>query len=191
MNTPNKLTVLRILLAPLFLLFMLIQFPHNYLFALIIFVFASITDLLDGQMARKRGLVTDFGKIMDPLADKMLTTGAFLCFIDLKIGYGIVVITFIVIIREFLVTSLRILAMGKGVVIAAVFWGKLKTVIQIVAIIMAIFFEYIISLEILPTYFNMPLEITYTVFLWASAVLAVYSGVEYMLKNKQYLDMKK
>ena len=191
MNTPNKLTVLRIFLAPIFLAFMLIPFSSHYLFALIIFIIASITDLLDGLLARKNDLVTDFGKFLDPLADKMLTTAAFICFIELKMGYGIAVITFIVILREFFITSLRLLAVGSGVVIAAGFMGKLKTVLQITAIIMTIFFEYIISLNVLSAGFNSGLRVVYSVFLWISAVLAIISGVQYFIRNKQYLDIKK
>lgn len=191
LNTPNKLTVLRIILAPIFLAFMLIPISNHFLFALVIFIIASITDLLDGLLARKNDLVTDFGKFLDPLADKMLTTAAFICFIELKMGYGIAIITFIVILREFFITSLRLLAVGSGVVIAAGFMGKLKTVLQITAIIMAIFFEYIISYDFLGHNFVSALRATYSVFLWFSAILAVVSGVQYFIRNKQYLDIKK
>ena len=137
MNLPNKLTVARLIMTPFFLAALLIEFPHHYLVALILFAAASLTDYIDGNMARKCNLVTDFGKFLDPLADKMLTTAAFLGFIHLGIGVGITWITFIVLIREFLITSLRLVSAGKGNVIAANIWGKLKTVSQMVAIIVA------------------------------------------------------
>ena len=145
MNLPNKLTVLRIILTPIFLACFLIDFPHHMLIAAIIFIGASITDAIDGNYAREHNLVTDFGKFLDPLADKMLTTAAFLGFIELGIGVGITWITFIILIREFLITSLRLISSGKGVVIAANMWGKVKTVMQMVAIIATMFFVYLIK----------------------------------------------
>ena len=130
MNTPNKLTVARIIITPFFLAALIVQFPHHYLAALILFAAASVTDLVDGKMARKHNLITDFGKFLDPLADKMLTTAAFLGFIELGIGHGITWISFIVLLREFLITSLRLISAGRGRVIAANIWGKCKTVSQ-------------------------------------------------------------
>ena len=114
---------------------MLIEFEHHFLVALILFAAASVTDLIDGKMARKHNLITDFGKFLDPLADKMLTTAAFLGFIELQIGHGITWIAFIVLLREFLITSLRLISSGKGKVIAANMWGKCKTVSQMFAIV--------------------------------------------------------
>lgn len=192
MNTPNKLTILRILMTPFFIAAMLIQFPHNYLVALVIFIIASLTDMLDGNIARKQGIVTDFGKFLDPLADKMLTTAAYLAFIALDMGYGITVITFIVLTREFLITSLRLIAAGDGLVIAASIFGKLKTVSQIVAIIATILFEYIISnfLGAYPDVTNI-LRVSYSVLLWFSCAMAVISGFQYLYDNRKYINPKK
>ena len=124
MNTPNKLTIARIIATPVFVAAMLIDFPYHYLVATILFIAASLTDMIDGKMARKYNLITDFGKFLDPLADKMLTTAAFLGFIALDIGYGAVWIAFIVLFREFAVSSVRLIASTSGgKVIAAVISG--------------------------------------------------------------------
>ncbi len=196
MNLPNKLTVARLIMTPFFLAALLTPFEHHFLVALILFGIASLTDYIDGNMARKCGLVTDFGKFLDPLADKMLTTAAFLGFIQLDIGVGITWITFIVLIREFLITSLRLVSAGKGNVIAANIWGKAKTVSQMVAIIVAIGGRYIISLsEIYPgiadaNIWNVISLIT-NIMLWISAILTVISGVIYVIQNKDFIDPKK
>ena len=190
MNLPNKLTVARLAITPLFLVALIVEFPHHYLVALILFCLASVTDYIDGNMARKCHLVTDFGKFLDPLADKMLTTAAFLGFIHLEIGYGITWITFIVLIREFLITSLRLVSAGKGNVIAANIWGKAKTVSQMIAIIFAItgrcfisFFQNQTSITVIDSITN--------ILLWISAVLTVFSGVIYVIQNKDFIDPKK
>ena len=193
MNLPNKLTVARLIMTQFFLAALLIEFPHHYLVALILFAAASLTDYIDGNMARKCNLVTDFGKFLDPLADKMLTTAAFLGFIHLGIGVGITWITFIVLIREFLITSLRLVSAGKGNVIAANIWGKLKTVSQMVAIIVAIGGRYLL------TFFENSntnalvsmVDLVTTVLLWISAVLTIISGAIYVMQNKDFIDPKK
>ena len=190
MNLPNKLTVARLIMTPVFLATFLIDFPHHYLVALFIFCIASITDYIDGNMARKCGLVTDFGKFLDPLADKMLTTSAFLGFIHLGIGYGITWITFIVLIREFLITSLRLVSAGKGNVIAANIWGKAKTVSQMLAIIVAIGGRYIESFFNNSTVFCV-IDVITNIMLWISAVLTVISGIIYVIQNKDFIDPKK
>ena len=190
MNLPNKLTVARLIMTPFFLLALLVEFPHHYLVALILFCAASITDYIDGNMARKCGLVTDFGKFLDPLADKMLTTSAFLGFIHLGIGEGITWITFIVLIREFLITSLRLVSSGKGNVIAANIWGKLKTVSQMLAIIIAIGGQYILSFEGC-AYAANTINVVTNVMLWISAALTVISGAIYVVQNKDFIDPKK
>lgn len=191
MNLPNKLTVLRILMAPFFLVALLFNFPHHYLVALIIFSLASITDMIDGKIARKYNLITDFGKFLDPLADKMLTTAAFLGFIKLGLGYGIVWITFIVLIREFLITSLRLVSAGKGAVIAANIWGKIKTVSQMIAIILTILGQYLIYLFDGGAVMVMTVNIITNVFLWISAVFTVVSGVIYVIQNGKYINPQK
>lgn len=190
MNLPNKLTVVRLVMTPLFLVALIVEFPHHYLAALILFCLASVTDYIDGNMARKCHLVTDFGKFLDPLADKMLTTAAFLGFIHLEIGYGITWITFIVLIREFLITSLRLVSAGKGNVIAANIWGKAKTVSQMIAIIFAIAGRYAVSFFQNQTFVTVT-DIATNILLWISAVLTVISGAIYVIQNKDFIDPKK
>lgn len=191
MNLPNKLTVLRLIMTPFFLAALLMDFPHHYLVALILFAAASITDYIDGNIARSQNLVADFGKFLDPLADKMLTTAAFLGFIHLNVGYGITWITFIVLIREFLITSLRLVSAGKGNVIAANIWGKAKTVSQMAAIILTILGQYFLSFFNDPGFFAVGVAVVTNLTLWASAVLTVISGVIYVMQNKKYIDPKK
>ncbi len=192
MNLPNCLTVLRLIMTPFFLASLIYEFPQHYLIALIIFAAASITDMFDGQIARKRNLITDFGKFLDPLADKMLTTSAFLGFVFLKIGLGTVWIAFIVLIREFLITSLRLVSAGKGTVIAANVWGKAKTVSQMFAIIVTILGRYILSFSSANV---LAVQVTVSVVtnstLWISAALTVISGVIYVAENKKYINPEK
>ena len=132
MNLPNKLTMVRIIMVPIFMAIMLKEY---YIAALVIFALASITDFLDGYIARKYNLVSSFGKIMDPLADKLLAFGALVCFIQL--GVVSVWAPIIIIAREFFVTSMRVVAVSKGKVIAASWWGKVKNNVQLFAIIFA------------------------------------------------------
>lgn len=192
MNLPNKLTVLRLIATPLFLLALLWEgLPHNYLIALVLFVSASLTDMADGIIARRQHLITDFGKFLDPLADKMLTTAAFLGFIGLGIGKGTVWVTFIVLVREFLITSLRLISANHSKVIAANIFGKCKTVIQMVTVIVTLFAEYLISLGVIKgglADFSHGLE---TGLLWASAISAVISGVVYVKDNREFINSKK
>ena len=142
MNLPNKLTVLRIVMVPFFVFFMLGSFvPHRYLWALLLFCAASYTDHLDGKIARRDNLITNFGKFMDPLADKILVISALVCFVSL--GLCDVWLVLLIIAREFMVTSIRLVAAGKGSVIAANNWGKAKTVSQMVAIIAILLMQYI------------------------------------------------
>ena len=138
MNLSNKLTVLRIFLVPIFILFLETEkIPNNFLFALIVFIIAALTDLFDGKIARKRHQITDFGKFLDPLADKILTLSAFMCFIEMNLISAIPVI--IIMAREFAVTSVRLVAATQNEVIAANNLGKVKTVIQIFSIGIIIF----------------------------------------------------
>lgn len=191
LNLPNKLTVLRIIATPVFMLTLVWDFPCHYIAALLIFIGASITDLFDGKYARRHNMVTDFGKFLDPLADKMLTTAALVGFVVNGIGMGTEWILFIVIFREFLIASLRLVAVSSGgLVIAANIWGKAKTVAQMIAII------YTIAAEILISFVN---NITLTgilhiftdLFLWVSAVLAVISGIIYLMDNLSFIDPSK
>ena len=191
MNLPNRLTVARICAVPIFLVTLLWQFRFHYFAALIIFVAASLTDLFDGKIARSRGLITDFGKFLDPIADKMLTTAAFLGFMSLDVGFGTVWITLIVLMREFSVSSVRMIAAASGKVVAADKWGKVKTVVQMVGIIMTLTFEGFIALFQNPTVLCTVLRATYSTVLWASALLTVISGINYFLKNKTFVNPNK
>ncbi len=174
MNTPNKLTLLRVLLVPVFMVFMLYDFvPYANLIGAVIFVLASLTDWLDGYLARKHNLVTNFGKIMDPLADKMLVTAALLCLT--ASGVASPWISVIILAREFIVSGVRIAAAAEGNVIAASWWGKIKTVWQMISLILALVFGG---------------NLLVTICLWIAALLTVVSGVDYLVKNAKYLSMK-
>lgn len=201
MNLPNQLTVARIIMTPLFMAAMLINFPHHYLVALVLFATASFTDFLDGNIARARGIVTNFGKFLDPLADKMLTTAAFLAFLAKGFGWGIAWVLFIVLFREFMIASLRLVAVSSEVkkVIPANMWGKVKTVTQMGAIIFGIALLYFAE-SILPM-LNLSwtasvntinvLYIVYCVLLWVSTVVAVISGAIYMKDSFEFIDPSK
>lgn len=183
MNLPNRLTVLRVILVPVFVLFLLgSNIPYHFLFALIIFCVAAITDALDGQIARKRGLITTFGKFLDPLADKVLVLSAMICFIAL--GFANAVVVIIVITREFMVTSLRLLAAADGTVIAASLTGKVKTAVQMVSIIA------ILLMGALSQFVGEPFDIFLVgnVLMWLTAIVTVLSGVDYLIKNKSAIN---
>ncbi|MBP3692734.1 MAG: CDP-diacylglycerol--glycerol-3-phosphate 3-phosphatidyltransferase [Clostridia bacterium] len=193
MNTPNKLTIARIIATPVFMAALMINFPFHYTVALVLFILASLTDMWDGKMARKYNLVTNFGKFLDPLADKMLTTSAFLGFIALGIGFEVTWITFIVLFREFAISSVRLVSVSSGgKVIAANIWGKLKTVSQMSAIIFALFAKVITSdLALGGAVLAGVFEIITSVLLWASAVLCIISGAIYLIESKDIIDPSK
>ena len=197
MNTPNKLTVARIIATPVFMLTMLIDFPYHYTVSLILFILASLTDMIDGKMARKYNLVTDFGKFLDPLADKMLTTAAFLGFISMYADkkafcWQLAGITFIVLFREFLVSSLRLVVVSSGgKVIAANIWGKSKTVSQMIGIIFAIAVYAAKEFISLSGGALAVLDIVILTVFWISAVLCVISGAIYLADSKEYIDPSK
>lgn len=197
MNLPNKLTMARVIMTPLFMAAMLIEFPHHYLAALIIFVAASVTDLLDGKIARARNIVTNFGKFLDPLADKMLTTAAFLAFLAKGFGTGIAWVLFIVLFREFMIASLRLVAVSSGArkVIAANIWGKIKTVTQMISIILGVvvmyFTENLVPLLGIPSSAVTVLNAVFDVTLWISTFFAVVSGVIYMRDSFEFIDPSK
>jgi len=197
MNTPNKLTIARMIATPVFMAVMLIEaIPFRYLIALVLFTVASLTDMIDGKMARKHNLVTDFGKFLDPLADKMLTTSAYLGFIfvfkDTPYCWHLVAIVFIVLFREFMVSSLRLVTVSSGgKVVAANMWGKLKTVSQMVGIIFALFAYFVLSDINLLGNFKGIIDIVIVVLFWISAVLCVISGGIYLAGCKDYIDPTK
>jgi CDP-diacylglycerol--glycerol-3-phosphate 3-phosphatidyltransferase len=175
---------MRVLMVPVFMVFELVPVTkYHFFIALVIFVAASLTDLLDGKIARKNNLVTDFGKLMDPLADKLLVTAALVGFVQL--GLGDAWVAMIIIARELLVTSLRLVASGKGTVIAANIWGKMKTVSQMTAIIAVLFFAGLSSAG-----FSLP-KIYGMAFLWIATCFTIVSGVQYVWVYKDFIDTKK
>ncbi|MBO5912826.1 MAG: CDP-diacylglycerol--glycerol-3-phosphate 3-phosphatidyltransferase [Clostridia bacterium] len=201
MNLPNKLTILRIILTPLFMAAMMVEFPHHYAVALVLFCVASFTDYLDGKIARARGIVTNFGKFLDPLADKMLTTSAFIAFLAKGMGWGIEWVLFIVLFREFMIASLRLVAVSSETkkVIPANIWGKIKTVSQMVAIILGIavmyFAESILSLieksVVVPDVVMTVIMLVFNIVLWVSTLFAVISGAIYMKDSFEFIDPSK
>ncbi len=186
MNLPNKLTVMRMILVPFVVAALLYPFPHHYLVALLLFAAASYTDHLDGKIARRDNLVTDFGKFMDPLADKVMVLSAMVCLVSL--GFADVWIVVLMLAREFMVTSIRLVAVDKGRVIAANIWGKVKTVTQIIAILGVLLLQYLLELESLEL---LPLPVgcavifgmTGDILLAVAAFFTVVSGLVYLRQN--------
>lgn len=194
MNLPNKLTLLRVFLIPFFLLFMYIDIPYHYLLALLIFTAASITDALDGKIARARNLVTNFGKFLDPLADKVLVISALAVFVEIpEIKMG--AIPFIIICaREFMVSGLRLLAADSGIVVAAGIWGKLKTAFTMVAIIASVVWLsacYDFSFGIPQTVTEIVDSYIIPALIWISTVLTVISGAIYLKGYWHLIDSDK
>ncbi len=196
MNLPNKLTVVRIVLAPLFLWLTLWEFPFHYLVAGLVFGAAALTDMFDGRLARSRGLITNLGKFLDPLADKMLTTAALLSF--LVTGHLDVWALMVVLTREFMVTSVRLVAAKEGTVIAANWWGKAKTIAQFTAIVFelaalefASWQHTVLAGAALPdAVYRVPLTVGYSL-LWVSVALTAVSGWQYVRQNRQFLKEQK
>lgn len=181
MNLANKLTILRIFLIPIFLVFIAVNsIPYGKLIATAVFVIAALTDKLDGYIARSRNQITRFGKFMDPLADKLLVTAALISLVEFQLIPTWVAM--IIIAREFAVTGLRSLAAAEGVVIAASWWGKIKTVIQIIAIILAL-----INLN----YKNIYIVDATNVAMFAAIVITIISGLDYFIKNKEAIRIDK
>lgn len=184
MNLPNKITISRIFLIPLFLIVLSIDFnwgeisignnvlPITQLVGSIIFIIASITDWLDGYIARKYNLITNMGKFLDPLADKLLVSAAFIMLIELQIAPAWIII--VIISREFAITGFRLVASGEGVVLAASSMGKLKTVSQILAVILLMLNNFPFS------YTNIPVDI---IMLYVALIFTVWSGIDYFIKN--------
>lgn len=190
MNLPNKLTIFRILLIPLFILLLLGESAgwgwYRFLFygimeyvdyiALAIFIIASLTDLLDGKIARKYNMVTNFGKFMDPLADKLLVCSALIALVELgRIPAWIVIV---IISREFIISGFRLVAADNGVVIAASYWGKFKTVFQIIMVCLMIADIW-------------QLQVVTDIVMWIATILTVVSLVDYLRKNKDVMREQK
>ena len=194
MNLPNKLTLLRVFLIPFFMLFMYIEVPFSFLIALVIFTAASITDALDGKIARKRGLVTNFGKFLDPLADKVLVISALAVFVEFERVHMGAVALVIIIAREFMVSGLRLLAADSGVVVAAGIWGKLKTAFTMVTIIGVLFWLslcYDFSFD-RPCDFRKAIDtVVIPILIWISTALTVISGAVYLKGYWHLIDSDK
>lgn len=193
MNLPNKLTVLRIILVPVFIAFIYMDFiPFHFLWAAVVFAAASITDWLDGRIARSRNLITTFGKFLDPLADKILVIGALSVFVELQEIRMSAIPLVIIITREFVVSGMRFMAMEDGVVIAAGIWGKLKTAFTMVAIVVILLYLVIFCdlgigadiKEVIRVWILGSL-------IWISTVLTVISGVVYLKNGWKYIAKTK
>ena len=179
MNLPNKITLFRVVMIPFFLVLMLVpQIPYANYFATVVFVIACLSDFLDGYLARKYHLVTNFGKFMDPLADKLLVCSALICFVEL--AYVPAWIVIIIIAREFIISGFRLIASDNGVVIAASYWGKFKTVTQMIACILLI-------LQLPFSWAALAADI----FLYAALILTIISLCEYVWKNREVIRDKK
>ena len=178
MNTPNKLTVGRMIMVPFLVLFLLTGWggEANRYISLAIFVIASVTDWFDGYLARKHHLVTNFGKFMDPLADKLLVCSAMICLIELERLPAWIVI--IIIAREFIISGFRLIAAENGIVIAANYWGKFKTVSQMIMIILLLL------------HFGGVFTVLEQIFIWLSLALTVISLMTYIWQNRSVLSMQ-
>ena len=178
MNTPNKLTIARKIIVPFLVIFLLTGWggEANRYISLTLFVVASVTDWFDGYLARKNNLVTNFGKFMDPLADKLLVCSAMICMIDLKRLSAWFVI--IIIAREFIISGFRLIAAENGIVIAANYWGKFKTASQMIMIILLIL------------HFDGIFVILEQIFIWLSLALTIISLITYIWQNRTVLSMQ-
>lgn len=196
MNLANKLTIVRIFLVPIFLIFITAQdIPYGTVIATVIFIIAALTDKLDGYIARSRNQITKFGKFMDPLADKLLVTAALISLVEYQIVPAWAAI--VIIAREFAVTGLRSIAASDGNVISASYWGKLKTVIQIIAIILLLLqvniaaqpelTDRVYNSNLLRSFFNWAPEI----FLYIAVIITIISGLDYFIKNKNSISIDK
>jgi len=184
MNLPNKITISRILLIPIFIVILSISFdwgtytldgeayPITHIVAAILFLIASITDWLDGYLARKYNLITNMGKFLDPLADKLLVSAAFIMLVELDLVQAWIVI--LIISREFAVTGLRLVAAGEGIVLAASSMGKLKTASQLIAIALLLLHNFPF------VYLSLPVDI---IMVYVALVLTIWSGIDYFIKN--------
>lgn len=176
MNLPNKLTILRVIMIPFFVFFLMAPYFEGYgnYIAAAIFIVASLTDMLDGKIARKYNLVTNFGKFMDPLADKLLVCSAMICLIET--GQLAAWIVIVIIAREFIISGFRLVASDNGVVIAASYWGKFKTTFQMLMVIVLI-------LDIQNTFFS----VLGVILTYVALILTIVSLIDYIVKNKSVL----
>ena len=195
MNLANKLTLLRIFLVPFFLLFIAVNIPYGTIIATLIFIIASLTDQLDGYIARSRNQITNFGKFMDPLADKLLVTAALVSLVEMQLIPSLAAV--IIIAREFAVSGLRTLAASEGTVIAASWWGKVKTVTQIFAILLLLLqvniskSDYLFNIVNNNSMINSFFEYVPTIALVIAVIITIISGIDYFVKNKDAISMNK
>ena len=173
MNLPNKITMFRVILIPFFVFFMLSEqiAYHNYI-AVAIFIVASLTDMLDGKIARKYNLVSNFGKFMDPLADKLLVSSAMICFVAIPSNPMPAWVVIVIIAREFIISGFRLVASDAVVVIAASYWGKIKTVTQM-----------IMAILLIVNWDGKIINVVENIFIYAALILTVISLIDYMVKN--------
>lgn len=178
MNLPNRLTILRVAMIPFFVFFLLNHsIPYGNYIAAAIFVGASLTDALDGHIARKYNLITNFGKFMDPLADKLLVSSAMICFVEMGLIPSWIII--IIISREFIISGFRLVASDNGIVIAASYWGKIKTTVQmLMSILLILHIQH-------PIY-----QAAEQIFIYGALILTVVSLIDYIIKNKTVLSAK-
>ena len=175
MNLPNKITMARIIMIPFFIVSLLVDFPYHEPIAVLLFVIASASDAVDGHLARSRNLITDSGKFMDPLADKLLVSSALICLVELQMIPSWVVI--VIIAREFAITGLRTLAASDGIVIAASKWGKAKTISQMIAIVALLLVNWpVMAFPFLLTFGN--------IMVYVALILTLISGIDYFRLNK-------
>lgn len=195
MNLANKLTMIRIFLVPVFLIFITVKdIPYGSIIATVIFIIASLTDQLDGYIARSRNQITNFGKFMDPLADKLLVTAALVSLVELKLVAGWAVV--IILAREFAVSGLRTLAASDGIVIAASWWGKIKTVTQMIAILLLLLkvnintsanaISFVNNNSFLSGFFTYVPE----TIMFIAVLITIISGIDYFVKNRHVISMK-
>ena len=174
MNLANKLTMFRVIMIPVFLIVLYADFEYCKYVALVIFAVASFTDFLDGHIARSRNLVTDFGKFMDPIADKLLVSSAFIAFVQMNLLPAWIVIIFIA--REFIISGFRLVASDAGIVLAASWWGKFKTAFQmIMCLLLIINLDYPV------------LNVIEQIFIYASLALSIISLIDYLVKNRKVI----
>ena len=186
MNTPNKLTVFRMLITPIFLAVILHESKYRFFAAAFVFAVGAATDAFDGRLARKRNQITVVGKLLDPLADKMLTTAALLAFMYLDLCN--IWIVMIVLTREFAVTSVRLVASSQGVIIPANIWGKVKTASQMT---FTVTIMLLAGLRDIGIFLRLDLALVSNGLLWITAVLAVVSGVKYLAMSRTMIDFSK
>ena len=178
MNLPNKITIFRMCMIPFFLVFFLIEsIPYHEWIALAVFILAAASDAVDGHLARKHNLVTNFGKFMDPIADKLLVCAALLCFVEK--GTLNLIVAIVIVAREFIIGGLREVAAEGGLVIAASYWGKFKTISQMIMCGLLIVHLQVFVFPILEN-----------VFIWISFALTIISMMDYLVKNKNVLKAK-